>query len=1418
MASQSSEDLLGSLFRGSTSFVSRKEVQKPEPAVQSSNDSSHESMLRDVTNRDISAGISASTLELNGTEKSVQSEKSKPLDKDSSPSSQKSSLTDASSACVASQRASSQQTRCYSRAVVTHVQQREHTRRGRRTTAMEKVLELDIISGVHELNKDAFLNASLYYQPELHTGRTRGLALLRDEWFDTPVKPGDLVHLHGTWSWDASAGCTTLQSGYVHGSHGGNLSRHLYPDENLNTESPSNLASVNTSQESLSTPSNSDTHPIKQSPQHVEQDQDEEQLWDTLDDDLFQQIDDAAMNSQEQPSSNCVPTMIIASFGSDTETQHLLILHPDIIVSASGLASVASCMRRPMLQERIKTSSSTTYAAVFGNIVHGLLQASLISDADANIETYSDNAMETPSVWHRIGNFRSEYLHQELERQIVQHRAPLSIVGAKTEQVRADLQEVLPSLVSLAERYLAANDNSPVKLDELSCIDDHRVAHPVQLCITKVLGIEKDVVSPMYGLKGRIDVCVEAVLAEHGEQKTLVLPLEIKTGRRLSSTEHNAQTSLYTLLLSDAYGVQIDAGLLLYTQSSNISRVHRAMREVRSLLLARNQVANYKANLPLLKDQWLISSGEHNDLSDEEDVQQSQEQLGNLHISTDDLHSRSLDKDLDNLDPFLESSTEIITSTSTTPTSAAHQCASVVDPSGSPELDEFQDLSSLDDLSDATIAQLLDSPSIDPSSSHRFLPPTIDSTHQCTRCYARDACMLYRSAVEHVTDTDSPIAPLYAEHTQALTEDDREFFQKFDALISHEEQHLAKHRKELWTISAEDRQQLGRCVTELRSDSNHSWVHFDPHRALRTTFAVDDVVLLSTCSPHAAYLSRARVTNVDGPRIQLDTEQNWQEALRQLQKATHIENFTFRIDYDELSSMLSVPRYNVACLFYPSAPTYTQQLRDRIVHLTRPRFIDLDSKSRILLEQHTTKCNHEQRKAIQQALSAQDYSLILGMPGTGKSTTIAALIQILVKSGQSVLLCSYTHSAVDTVVTKLDPSLDVLRLGARSRVHADVHRHSLDSRLRHDASLEEYNDLVAHAQIVAATCLASNDALFQNRVFDVCIIDEASQITIPTCLGPLRFADRFVMIGDHHQLAPLVREKAAANRGLAKSLFQHLCEAWPEALSALTRQYRMNADIMALSNTLMYGGQLQCGSQAVAQASFSLGPPSRPPASWIEPLLSPSARIAFLNTDALPAREERKDGALENAEEARIIGQLTGYFLRAGVDPKSIGILTPYRRQVRHLQSANPSVEVVTIDQAQGRDWHLVLVSMVRSNQEANAGSLLRETRRLNVMLTRAKQKLILVGSLATLQGDIHQHSRHASGTRPLTRVLDLFDEMKAIYNIPQGALQTQQTPSPMTPGIRPTKHSPSKPRAIKSARMAHTLTTEMLAEHDLYP
>ena len=117
---------------------------------------------------------------------------------------------------------------------------------------------------------------------------------------------------------------------------------------------------------------------------------------------------------------------------------------------------------------------------------------------------------------------------------------------------------------------------------------------------------------------------------------------------------------------------------------------------------------------------------------------------------------------------------------------------------------------------------------------------------------------------------------------------------------------------------------------------------------------------------------------------------------------------------------------------------------------------------------------------------------------------------------------------------------------------------------------------------------ACDSALFSRRRFDYCIVDEASQITLPTCLGPLRFADKFVLVGDHYQLPPLVRCKVARNAGLDVSLFRLLSDKHSDCLVELTQQYRMNEDIMHLSNTLIYEGKLQCGSEEVAKRCLEI--------------------------------------------------------------------------------------------------------------------------------------------------------------------------------------------------------------------------------------
>jgi DNA replication ATP-dependent helicase Dna2 len=371
------------------------------------------------------------------------------------------------------------------------------------------------------------------------------------------------------------------------------------------------------------------------------------------------------------------------------------------------------------------------------------------------------------------------------------------------------------------------------------------------------------------------------------------------------------------------------------------------------------------------------------------------------------------------------------------------------------------------------------------------------------------------------------------------------------------------------------------------------------------------------------------------------------------------------------------------------------------------------------------------------------------------------LIKQLIARGNSILLTSYTHSAVDTICRKLavQESVHLLRLGSTDRVHSDIQRFTP----KPVTSVEELQEQIMLPNVVATTCLSISHALFGKRKFDYCIVDEASQITLPTCLGPLRYADKFILVGDSLQLPPLVKNASAKEGGLDVSLFDLLQKAHPRAVAQLRVQYRMNEDIMKLSNELIYEGKLRCGNEQVRLSSLYL--PCREVARthmhvkkaslcstrcWMDRVFEESTRALFIDTDSVPGRERRVgETLLENDVEADIVTQISAALCSAGVPLNEVAIITPYRQQLRALvhrlgpAAGGDKIEVLTADKSQGRDKDVVLISLVRSNQaptadgasseDAGIGQLLNDVKRINVALTRARKKLIIVGSRSTL-------------------------------------------------------------------------------------
>jgi DNA replication ATP-dependent helicase Dna2 len=773
------------------------------------------------------------------------------------------------------------------------------------------------------------------------------------------------------------------------------------------------------------------------------------------------------------------------------------------------------------------------------------------------------------------------------------------------------------------------------------------------------------------------------------------------------------------------------------------------------------------------------------------------------------------------------------------------------------------------------------------------LPPMLREDHKCQKCYAQEACFLYHKLVEdgQGNGLNPKAKERYGDLVKSLKPSDQEFMKKWDTLLTKEESDMMKFRRELWTMLSTEREKLGRCFSNviLESGSEHeekngqkinrySYTFIKQRPKLDFSFTesqliVGEPIVVSDEKGHFA-LANGYVTNVRKRRITVAVDRrlhNSRAKLPGFHSQTN-QNFAgimevakegepeyqdgsepglYRLDKDEFSNGMAAARNNLIQIMDDNVYK-ARDLRALIVDGRAPAFNPVPNVIP-LPESSQMSMNADQKAAVSKVMSAKDYALVLGMPGTGKTTTIAQIIRALVATGKSVLLTSYTHTAVDNILLKIrNDNIGILRLGASAKIHPDVREFAVLAAEPKD-SLEELEKSWMEPLVVATTCLTINHPLFNRRVFDYCIVDEASQITLPVCLGPVRMSQKFILVGDHHQLPPLVQNKEAAERGLDTSLFKLLCEAHPQAVTSLEHQYRMCADIMLLSNTFIYSGRLKCGTASVASRQLRHPVPSgllhhhqqhkqhsscalmgsmcsglTPSTCWLSRSLSSSSPVVFINTDPCSTQLENQSGPrINNTLEACLITQLTLSLLSLGVPASEIGVIAFYRSQLALLRSSLSSaytqtqsselaapvtgpgvsaVELHTADKFQGRDKEVVLVSCVRSNENGIVGDLLKDRRRVNVALTRARSKLVILGSEKTL-GENELLRDIISLCREKGWVLDITQQMIDGHAFDQGitqptarSLSTYQQIGTATEGLGPSKSpipSPTKRRKV---------------------
>lgn len=427
-----------------------------------------------------------------------------------------------------------------------------------------------------------------------------------------------------------------------------------------------------------------------------------------------------------------------------------------------------------------------------------------------------------------------------------------------------------------------------------------------------------------------------------------------------------------------------------------------------------------------------------------------------------------------------------------------------------------------------------------------------------------------------------------------------------------------------------------------------------------------------------------------------------------------------------------------------------------------------------------TELDASQKSAVEFALTASDVAVIHGPPGTGKTTTVVELIRQAVKLEQSVLAVAPSNTAADNLLERMvDGGLNVVRLGHPARVTERLRDYSLDMLVANDENMDIARDMLKEAEqlfrqagrhtrsrpkrgakqdmrreakelkrgarlmekqavqhiidkadVVCATTTLDSE-LLGDRVFDYVIIDEACQSTEPGTWLPMLNAYRVILAGDHCQLPPTVISREAAKEGFAVSLLEQVVQRYGDAVTRLlTRQYRMHDDIMRFSSEHFYDDELTADESVVAHRLCDL--PNVKESEFT------SAPVTFIDTAGAGWEEEQEpDGeSRRNPEEGRLVLRKANELHEAGLPLSDIAVIAPYAAQVRWLrQHGDRRLEIDTVDGFQGREKEAVIITLVRSNQTGEIG-FLSDTRRMNVALTRARRKLIIIGDSATLGGN----------------------------------------------------------------------------------
>ena len=1102
--------------------------------------------------------------------------------------------------------------------------------------------------------------------------------------------------------------------------------------------------------------------------------------------------------------------------GSDIDDL-ILVLHPDMLLTPSTISETSYCNRRAVLKSKIGSDGSFSRAAFVGTMRHALFEACM------NRRQFD------------------EIFAQEVTKDLIREKSE-SLIGCNISEseIEGEVLNVLPMIQKFAGEYTTLKKDAVMPNSVGKEVGGVALHPDIRFLAKGVHSVEENIVSTELGLKGAVDAILETETmiigrkqnannylgnSAVGDTDASIMCLELKTGHNQNAQHgHMAQLSLYICMLQSRYGskIQFDfghankpqsginycgngaspGGVLLYLnhQSQQISYVSPQLGEIKTLMGQRNVVASGLKKACSPRGVTLsYAEGTRGD--------------NNMDAPAIATFSPATAADLP----------QLINPHSCKRCFSNRECMLYVASGSDLALDVVEGHKTL-------LSKFTGHLKEEDLAYFRKWDKLIDIEVGGSNSKTSDAWLVNSRLLE--INNGETISGLTVDMLASYKVEDR-------ALICFRREHGANSLQSLDSLRF----------------SPGAYVIVSTDGTIFDDFTNSKNITINK-SRHRMHVTKGFIDRIESNSLFLST--NYDE-LKQIELMIHRCRgnqsgskiaLSFRIDKSKTVST-STLRWNlINFLNGDYRPSTTKEctpherikqqrlprLRDLVIRLKAPEFasdlrcsifngIDQQGSEynlRVLLEdEFSHQLNNDQQDAVRMAVSGKDYTLIQGLPGTGKTSTLTFLARLFMAKGKKVLITAYTHSAVDNIMLKLiekgmgstnaqSGTSELVRLGNKNSCHESVKTilHSelarkVDTMSENLGKTGDYPQhpsaisikrVITDARIVGVTALSlPRSPLLQNEIFDVVIIDEAGQINEPATLGAISAADTFILVGDHKQLPPLVNNMIAEKSGYGTSVLKRLADEHPHAIAQLTIQYRMNEDICRICSEAMYEGRMKCGNEKVGSQLLKLPYyPALVPkpindercVSWLRSVVDPERPVIFVDTDNICIHTDNSSlegkvggkagGSIVNRTEATLARYILSALHLCGHDLSDIGVISPFRAQIGTILES-PTIqswkkiglELSTIDKYQGRDKSTIVLSLVRSNDRKIVGRLLQDERRLNVALTRAKKKLIVIGSFRTLK----------NGSNTLNPILERMDERNQRIQLPRNAIECYNIP-----------------------------------------